>query len=209
MSRKIKSNTINELEVNNLSFTEPSEIADELNKHFTDTLPQNNCDFKQYLLKTKTNFQLKRISVKSVLELNPKLSSNKKSCRARLYFFKTFESCSACPRGISAKFSTNLSKLVLFHRSGKEPKFSLYIRRMTNLIRITTDRFLCYTSEPRIISCGIPQGSILGPPLFLIYINDLPAYAIARMFADDTTITNSHKTTARLTGRTHVSLVYN
>ena len=52
ISRKIKSNTINELKVNNLSFTEPTEIADELKKHFTEVgstlasnLPQNNCDF--------------------------------------------------------------------------------------------------------------------------------------------------------------------
>ena len=58
-----------------------------------------------------------------------------------------------------------------------------------------------YTSEPRIISCGVPRGSILGPLLFLIYINDLPEclkYAKARMFAEDTTITNSHKSTVRL-----------
>ena len=75
MSRKIESNTINELKVNNLSFTEPSEIADELNKHFTEvgstlafTLPRNNCVFKRYLLKAKTNFRLERISVKCVLE---------------------------------------------------------------------------------------------------------------------------------------------
>ena len=39
----------------------------------------------------------------------------------------------------------------------------------------------CY-SDPSNITCGIPQGSIVGPLLFLIYVNDMPQAVKSNLF---------------------------
>ena len=50
-------------------------------------------------------------------------------------------------------------------------------------------------SKTNIIICGVPQGSILGPLFFLIYVNDLNKSSnILKpiMFAEDTELFYSH-----------------
>ena len=69
-------------------------------------------------------------------------------------------------------------------RDSALPWFASYLNKRKPFVSING-----VYSELRELSCRVPQGSILGPLLFLIYINDLPNISNKLdifLFADDT-----------------------
>ena len=82
-----------------------------------------------------------------------------------------------------------------FERYGFGKKAVALLRNLTD--RTQRCQLNGMLSHQRGITCGIPQGSILGPLLFIIYIYDLPScleHTTPGMFADDASLTAVGKT---------------
>ena len=68
--------------------------------------------------------------------------------------------------------------------------FKLYLSNRSFIVNVENDY-----SDPGDLNCGVPQGSILGPLLFLLYVNDMTQDIECDLFlfADESVLFFTHK----------------
>ena len=111
-------------------------------------------------------------------EIRDSLDKNKYSCAVFVDFQKAFD---------TVNHSILLAKLEHYGIRGTINKwFESYLSNRRQYVYHNG-----IASDMKAITCGVPQGSVLGPLLFLIYVNDLPNISDKLrffLFADDTNI---------------------
>ena len=62
-------------------------------------------------------------------------------------------------------------------------------------------------SDPGNLTCGVPQGSTLGPILLLLYVNDMPQAVKCDLFlyADDTVLTFQYENAIEIEGQLNLN----
>ena len=95
-------------------------------------------------------------------------------------------------------YSILLRKLEFYGITGRNYSWiKSYLSKRLQYIQVDEN---CRT-EYCVVKCGVPQGSILGPLLFLLYVNDLKNASSVLdpiMFADDTNLFYTHSNIQKL-----------
>ena len=125
---------------------------------------------------------------------------SKRSCETQLLeftdeFLKTLRDRKQCDT-IIMDFSKVFDKV--FHdrllykldRAGTDPQTSAWVKSFLSMRaqKVVIDG---EESDGVPVASGVPQGSVLGPILFLVYIDDMPKYtkhSQVRLFTDDTIV---------------------
>ena len=163
----------------------PISVLSCINKIFEKLLAKRIYSFleKQHILyKFQYGFRTGHSTNHALIEISDKIklaiNDNELMCGLFLDLSKAFD---------TVNHNILISKLN--HYGIRGPTLNLLKSYLTNrkqYVKIGKQK-----SELRNISCGVPQGSVLGPLLFILYINDLHKACTTgdmRIFADDTTV---------------------
>ena len=137
------------------------------------------------IFSVQLGFMTKRLTITQLLEYLDKIYPNKETNLERFSVY--FDFCSAfdqVPHHILlsklAKFGFDYTFLQLF---------SSYLSDRTRISRIEKT-----SSSIGYVTSGMPQGSVLGPLLFVLFINDMPIGLLISdcyLFADDSKLNSS------------------
>ena len=135
------------------------------------------------LFRNQYGFRSRRCTIDAIAKISEKIrfaESNASCCAIFIDLKKAFD---------TIDHEILLRKLDRIGIRGKANDwFRSYLSNRSQYVEVNQS-----TSNKKQIKCGVPQGSILGPLLFLIYINDLPnvcKYFEPFLFADDANLLN-------------------
>ena len=134
------------------------------------------------LYKHQFGFQKGKPTEHAILDLHTKIiksvEKHEKACSIFLDFAKAFD---------TINHDILLSKLEYYGVQDIPLKwFKSYLQNRQQCVKINSN-----ISDFQTLLCGVPQGSVLGPSLFHIYINDIFLSALKvsfHLFVDDTCI---------------------
>ena len=163
----------------------PISVLTHINKIFEKVLFSRLSSFlfeNKILFDYQFGFREGHSTTQALIELTDNLKSaiddGKFSCGIFIDLTKAFD---------TVNHSILIEKLDNYGISGNSNKLmKSYLDNRFQYVDVNNTKSSC-----KRISCGVPQGSVLGPLLFLLYINDLPNCSKLgnfRIFADDTAI---------------------
>lgn len=156
-------------------------------------------DRNSYFSKHQFGFRRGKNTTEAINEFLTNIMTSLDSSRSALGIF-----CDLSKAFDSVNHSLLLGKLRYYGISGKA--YSWVESYLSGRKQCVCLRTMNRSSSYDTLVDSVPQGSILGPCLFLIYVNDLPISVLksqVTMFADDTTAAVTAKSNAELSSLAH------